>query len=99
MRTSVMPFGGQLNFLMMTITGPIRLAVHIGQGLGMTEVAGSAQGKVKGHRSLLVPIVGHLELRAHDEVGEPLAPIGVRGERYPVMILHLESDGRGLRRA
>ncbi len=84
---------------MMTITGSIRLAIHVGQGLRMAKVAGSAQRKVKGHWSLPVPIAGHLELSAHHEIREPLTPVSVWGERYPVTIIHFEADRRRLRRA
>src|SRR5687768_2460675 len=81
---------------MMTITSSIGLAVHIGQSFWMAEVAGCAQGQVKGHRRILRPIVRNLELSAHHEVGKPLAPVRVWVDRYPVTIIHLEADGRRL---
>src|SRR5262245_59940441 len=65
----------------------------------MAEVAGRTQGKVKGNWSPPVPIVGHLELSAHHEIGEQLAPVGMRVERHPVTIIHFEADRRRLRRA
>src|SRR5687767_4016836 len=42
MRASIVPLGGQRNLLMMTIACSIWLTVHVGEGLRMAEVTGSA---------------------------------------------------------
>src|SRR5215211_5125975 len=99
MRASIVPLGGQRNLLMVTIACSVWLTIHVGQRLRMAEVTGSAQRKVKGHRNVPLPVVRHLELSAHHKIGEPLAPIGVRGECCPVIIIHLESNWRRFRRA
>src|SRR5215216_7084488 len=94
MGASIVPLGRQRNLLMMAIAGSVWLAIYIGQSLRMAEVAGSAQGKVKGHRNILTPIVGYLEVSAHHEIGVPPAPVGVRGDGHPVTIIYLEANGR-----
>jgi hypothetical protein len=96
---SVLPPGRQQYLLVVAVAGGVGSAVHIGQELGMAEIASLTQGQVEGDRDGWVPGTGHLELGAQHKVGHPLAPIGMRLDGGPIAVVHGGADRRVSHRA
>ena len=55
---SVPPLPRQQDLLVVAVAGRVGCAVHIGQGFGMAEIAGLADGQVEGHGRVRLPVVG-----------------------------------------
>jgi hypothetical protein len=61
---------------MMSVAGSIGRTVNVGQGFGVTEIAGFSYREVKGNGSGGVPIRGDLKPGAEGKIGVRLTPSG-----------------------
>ena len=57
---SVAVFGLEEDFLVVAVTGSVGLAVYVGKGLGVGEVAGVAEGEEEGDWGLVDRLIGWL---------------------------------------